>query len=351
MRLLILVLTLIYCVVSPAGAAELAKLKTSDNHRFIVTADGKPFFYLGDTAWELFHRLDRSNADKYLEKRAQQGFTVIQAVAIAEFDGHTVPNAYGHLPLTDLDPARPAIKDGPDNDYWDHVDYIVDKANANGLHVGFLPTWGRYWHFRENDARQLFSRQNAEVYGEWLGKRYKNKAIVWILGGDRSVDTDEHREIIRAMARGLRNGDGGNHLITFHPNGGQGSSKWFHNDDWLDFNMRQNGHGLEFTGRYDQTTSRFRPDADQAGDRRRTYLRRPPDLVQREKPGPFHRRRRSTPPLLGSFQRGLRTHLRSPFGVGVLETGRCTGQRSSHALDRSTRSARCESDDSRTAAN
>ena len=55
------------------------------------------------------------------------------------------------------------------------------------------------------------------------------------------------------MARGLRNGDGGSHLMTFHPPGGNGSSTWFHNDDWLDFNMRQNGHVTEFTGRYDHT--------------------------------------------------------------------------------------------------
>ena len=70
MRFLAFVLTLAYGAVSPAGAAELPKLKTSDNNRFLVTADGKPFFYLGDTAWELFHRLDRANADKYVEKLA-----------------------------------------------------------------------------------------------------------------------------------------------------------------------------------------------------------------------------------------------------------------------------------------
>ena len=55
------------------------------------------------------------------------------------------------------------------------------------------------------------------------------------------------------MARGLRTGDGGAHLRTFHPTGGNGSATWFHDDDWLDFNMRQNGHVPEFTGRYDMT--------------------------------------------------------------------------------------------------
>lgn len=44
------------------------------------------FFYLGDTAWELLHRLDREQADRYLRNRAEKGFTVIQAVAVAELD-------------------------------------------------------------------------------------------------------------------------------------------------------------------------------------------------------------------------------------------------------------------------
>ena len=233
--------------------ADLPRLKVSENRRFLVRADGTPFFYLGDTAWELFHRLNREEADKYLENRAAKGFTVIQAVAIAEVDGHRDPNPYGHEPLIDWDPARPAIQEGPNNDYWDHVDYIVDKANSLGLYLGFLPTWGRYWHDKVKDDKPLFTVQNAETYGRWLGQRYRDKGLIWILGGDRNIESDEQREIIRAMARGLRAGDGGTHLLTFHPRGGRGSAEDFHNDDWLDFNMRQNGHNAKFTEGYQNT--------------------------------------------------------------------------------------------------
>ena len=241
--------------IGPAQAAP--RLKVSDNQRFLVQEDGKPFFWLGDTAWQLFHRLNREEAARYLENRAKLGFTVIQAVALAELDGHADPNPYGHLPLVDLDPARPAVKDGPNNDYWDQVDYIVDKAESLGLFIGFLPTWGRYWHDKVKDGKPLFTEANAGIYGEWLGKRYADKPIVWILGGDRSLDNDEQKAVVRAMARGLRKGDGGTHLMTLHPPGGNGSSTWFHNDDWLDFNMRQNGHVAEFTGRYDQTRADY----------------------------------------------------------------------------------------------
>lgn len=233
------------------------RLKVSENKRFLVHEDGTPFFYLGDTAWELFHRLNREEADRYLQNRADKAFTVIQAVAIAEVDGHNAANPYGHLPLVDLDPARPALKDGPNNDYWDHVDHIVNKANSLGLTIGFLPTWGRYWHDDVKDGKPLFTVGNAETYGRWLGDRYKDKQLIWILGGDRTVENDRQKEIIRAMARGLRKGDGGAHLMTFHPRGGSGSSKDFHNDDWLDFNMRQNGHNAKFNEGYQNTRADY----------------------------------------------------------------------------------------------
>lgn len=224
-----------------------SRLEVSENKRFLQYHDGTPFFYLGDTAWELFHRLNKEEADTYLEDRARKGFTVIQAVALAELDGIKVPNAYGYLPFENNDPARPLIKEGPDNDYWDHVDYIVKKANELGLYIGFLPTWGRYWH----DGTPVFNKTNAESYGEFLGKRYKNAQLIWILGGDRNVENETQKEIIRVMARGLAKGDGGTHLRTFHPTGGRGSAQFFHNDEWLDFNMRQNGHEVEYT-RYAQ---------------------------------------------------------------------------------------------------
>jgi Protein of unknown function (DUF4038)/Putative collagen-binding domain of a collagenase len=236
----------------PAVAAS-PRLKVSENGRFLVREDGEPFFYLGDTAWELFHRLNREEAERYLADRAGKGFTIIQAVALAELDGLHAPNAYGHTPLIDDDPTRPDVRDGPSNDYWDHVDFIVEKANARGLVVGLLPTWGDKWNKKWGVGPEIFTPQNAEAYGAWLGSRYREADLIWILGGDRPVENDGHFKIIRALARGLRAGDGGSHLITFHPTGGRGSAEAFHADTWLDFNMRQNGHGIEYNGRYELT--------------------------------------------------------------------------------------------------
>ena len=106
-----------------------AQISISDNHRYLLR-NGKPFFWLGDTAWELFHRLNKEQADQYLQHRASQGFTVIQAVVLAEFDGLHTPNANGDLPLKRDDPSR------PDKAYFKHVDYIIEKADNYGLVIG-----------------------------------------------------------------------------------------------------------------------------------------------------------------------------------------------------------------------
>jgi hypothetical protein len=195
----------------------------------------------------LFHRSIREDAERFLRNRAQKGFTVIQAVVLAEFDGLHEPNAEGHLPLQDDDPTR------PNEEYFRHVDWIAEKAGELGLHIGMLPTWGDKWNRRRGIGPEIFTPQNAGVYGEWLARRYRGKPLIWILGGDRPIENETHYAIIEAMARGIRRGEGNEHLITFHPPGGDGSSHWFHNADWLDFNMRQNGHVAEFTERYEGT--------------------------------------------------------------------------------------------------
>ena len=222
----------------PTTSVDLShgKLQISADGRHLVHADGTPFFYLGDTAWELFHRLNREEADLYLGDRAAKGFTVIQAVVLAELDGLHTPNAYGELPLENDDPRQ------PNEAYFRHVDYIVDKAESLGMFIGMLPTWGDKWNKKWGVGPEIFTPDNAAAYGEFLGRRYRDKPIIWILGGDRNPENDQHLAIIRAMARGLKKGDGGNHLMTFHPQGGSGSSQWFHNDDWLNFNMFQSGH-------------------------------------------------------------------------------------------------------------
>lgn len=235
---------LLLCSRSPVAAQDVKaqRLRVSDNHRFIVYEDGSPFFWLGDTGWELFQRLDKQEADKYLETRAQQGFTVIQAVVLAELNGLTDPNANGDLPLENNDPNR------PNEAYFRQVDYIVQKAASLGIYIAMLPTWGDKINKSSWGAGpEIFNTTNARTYGKYLGKRYRHQwNIVWVLGGDRNPRGQGDIDIWRALAAGITEGVGSRDsvLMTFHPQPHDpgGSSAWFQNDDWLDFNMNQTGH-------------------------------------------------------------------------------------------------------------
>ncbi|MFS0724377.1 glycoside hydrolase family 140 protein [Paenibacillus sp. 1P07SE] len=236
---------------------SLPGLAISGNRRHLTLADGSPFFWLGDTAWELFHRLNREEAELYLRSRAADGFNVIQAVALAELDGLTTGNAYGKLPLLknedgSFDPERPDLAPAGEYGYWEHVDYIVDLAAELGLYIGLLPTWGDKFHVAWGKGPDIFDPDNARAYGRWIGERYRDRSnIVWIMGGDRPLHELRHFAIVRAMAEGVREGSAGRQLMTFHPHGGVSSSLHVHHEPWLDFNMLQSSHGSQYIANYD----------------------------------------------------------------------------------------------------
>lgn len=219
-------------------------LRVADNRRHLVHEDGTYFLYLGDTAWELLHRLTREETERYLENRRAKGFTVIQTVVLGELDGIKTPNAYGHTPFINDDPRK------PNEDYFAHVDWVLDRIASKGMYVGLLPTWGSHitnW----NDDTSFFSVEDAEHYGRWLGNRCRARAnIIWILGGDRPAcgyGRPDRRAHWDAMARGIALGVCGSEdydklLMTYHPFGQHSSWPWFHDRTWLSFNMYQSGH-------------------------------------------------------------------------------------------------------------
>lgn len=258
--------------VASARAQFLPEIQVSPNHRYLQTPDGQPFFWLGDTDWELFHRLNRAETEQFLEIRRQQGFNVIQAVALAEFEGIRTPNRYGARPLVNDDPAQLAVTPGSDPtradqyDYWDHVDYVVQTATQKGLYIGLLPTWGDKVAHLWGDGPRVFTPENARNFGRLLGERYGRYNVLWVLGGDRpavyagrsGVDKDrafDDRPIWRAMAEGIVAGVGHQPFITYHPAGGPNStSQYIHAEPWLAMNAFQSGHGARETPAWEWVT-------------------------------------------------------------------------------------------------
>ncbi len=231
----ILALLVILSSIFGLQAQKLPLLRVSEDKHYIVTENNEPFFWLGGTAWEMLHRLDREETMIYLKDRAGKGFTVIQTVVLAELDGLNTPNAYGHLPLINNDPTN------LNEEYFKHVDYVIQQAQNLGLYIGLLPTWGDKFNKKWGVGPEIFTTENAEIYGELLARRYLGQNnIIWILGGDRLPENDNQSDIVRAMAKGIRNVDT-LHLITYHPWGGKRATEVF-NEEWLDLDMFQSGH-------------------------------------------------------------------------------------------------------------
>lgn len=229
-------------------------LVDKQNPHYLQYQDGAPFFWLGDTGWEMLHRLNRAEIANYLKNRKGKGFNVIQTVIISEFiHMDKVTNFYGDSIFVNENPDKPSITPGknPESDkeydFWDHVDFSIETAQKEGLYMALVPTWGE-WVIPRSDKALFNTKEQAYNYGWFLGNRYKSAPnIIWILGGDRHPDERSTGvELWRAMAEGITDGTTGEKkldgkadytatLMTHHSY--NSSSNWFHNDSWIDFHM------------------------------------------------------------------------------------------------------------------
>ncbi len=213
-----------------AGTLAAAPRISTNGHYFL--RDGKPFFWLGDTNWTLFTLYTPSEAEEYLDHRARQGFTVINVMMI--FSGGpgikpTVENTEGHAPFLNGNPAT------PNEAFFRNVDRGLALAQARNLVLAVMPCGGSSGAFVKK--QKLFTEANVRIYGRWLGRRYRNVPnLIWVNGFD--LKSSEYVELTEALAAGLREGDRGTHLITFHPGGGN-SSSYFHARTWLAYNTIQ----------------------------------------------------------------------------------------------------------------
>ena len=204
------------------------KLKVSENHRYLVHENGKPFFWLGNTAWLLPERLNRDDVEFYLTREREEGYNVEQIQVLCAIPTFNVYGQRANDESFEFDKFT-----RPDNyGYWDHLDYIVDFAASQGIYIAMDCIWG--------SQISRMTPEKATKYGHFIGNRYKNKPnIVWMIGGD--IMGDKGMDSWDALARAIREADP-NHLMTFHPRGRTTSAWWYNDREWLDFNMFQSGH-------------------------------------------------------------------------------------------------------------
>ena len=144
---------------------ENGSLQVSENSRYLQHTNGSPFFWLGDTGWLLPERLNRDEAEYYLEQCKQAGFNVVQVQTI---NGVPAMNFYGQSSMPDgfdfSNINRPGIYG-----YWDHMDFIIDAAARRGIYIGMVCIWGGLVKSGKMNVEE------AKAYGTFLANRYKDR--------------------------------------------------------------------------------------------------------------------------------------------------------------------------------
>lgn len=258
-RHVLLPLLFIVSLVS-ALAGPLPRVEVAPGGHYLRTADGRPFFWLGDTAWRLIHYALPDECTYYLNTRAAQGFNVIQTVILS--GDARKPNALGEVAFAEADSTRPNLK------FFEHAVRVVDEAAALGLYVALIPTWGDKLTAPWGDGPRIFRTDNLDVargYGRFIGTLFKDRTnIIWMIGGDRPArmagvkstflrklaqeagfpPDQDWSPIWAAMSAGLADGLGRDPLCIYHPQGGEySSSQQLPDVPWIDIHGMQSGHG------------------------------------------------------------------------------------------------------------
>jgi hypothetical protein len=211
-------------------------LRASQNGRYLEDDHDRPLLVNGDAAWSLTAQLTREETDRYLTDRRDKGFNAIYVNAIEhQFSDAPPLNAYGEHPFTARLASGSPDFSQPNDTYWQHVDYMLEKARGLNILVLLFPAYVGYQLGNEGWAGEI--RDNGvtgmRAYGEFLGNRYQDQTnILWVMGGDWPPEdlVDE----IDALVEGIRAFDTA-HLITAHSARGR-SALDDYNQPWLDVN-------------------------------------------------------------------------------------------------------------------
>ena len=221
-KMILLALGVLLFAPGVPAAEPVYPVKVSPNGRYFVDQKGAPVFWLGTTQWQLFRDNTPEDAGTIIANVKGKGFAFIQAM-LAGVDDGTRPNAGGDKPWLNDDPLT------PNEAYFKNVDGVIASARENNVVIS-LTLYHQRW-------RKIITEKNARAWARWLARRYKDApTLVWSMTPEAKP---EFVPVLGELAAGLREGDGGRHLITFKPDPAPYSSSFIHQEAWLDFDSMQ----------------------------------------------------------------------------------------------------------------
>lgn len=209
-------------------------LKISASKRHLVDQNDTPFLLQGEAAWSLIARATKEEAGIYFKNRAQKGFNTVLVNLIEHWFAEKPPkNAYGEEPFT-----SPNDFSRPNEKYFEHVDWLIEKAAEYNLQLLFAPMYLGYPGTEEGWFREILAAPLGRIleYGAYLGKRYyRFDNLLWSMGADRNPTVPGLLERIDTIAVAIKHFDR-DHLMTAQCEPEFSSLDQFSSGGWVDFN-------------------------------------------------------------------------------------------------------------------
>ena len=204
-------------------------LTVSRDQRYLVDASGSPFFFFADTAWSIVWKGTPDQWEPYLDRRAAQGFTVLQVNLLPW--RWELTDVEGNRPFVDGDPARPNAA------YFRRFDQFLALAAERGLVTCLMLLWGG--PIEELPASH-FTTDQAVTFARYTVARFSAFPVLWSVSGDGPYAQELDKW--EAVGAAVEESDPYGHATTNHL---QPNMNWhflFHGSAWHDFHMLQTGH-------------------------------------------------------------------------------------------------------------
>lgn len=210
--------------------------------------DGKPWFWLADTAWLAIWQLDERGITDYLEDRASRGIRIIQGPIIGNeavqppYDGGIddpfIRDEVGAIRLNDA--------------FWYKVDHLVSECARLHLALFLAPSWGhstlrmfgsesQWVQYAAAVARRYTTQAHVNyiAVGEYHKIRYLQDASGNILDIPKRRLTAAEHQYLRAGAQALRANMHPGALLAFHGDGWQPVYRDWQDEPAVSFYMHQ----------------------------------------------------------------------------------------------------------------
>jgi Protein of unknown function (DUF4038)/Putative collagen-binding domain of a collagenase len=210
-----------------------APFRISENHRYLVDAQGKPFLVQGDAAWSLIANTTKEDVLRYLENRQAKGFnTIVVNLLERRYAAKAPSNLAGEAPFADWHDWTT-----PNEQYFAYADWVLQQAADHGMTVLLAPAYLGY-EGREDGPDGFYDEIMANgpekclAYGRFLGRRYRDfDNLIWVMGGDRNPGAS--RANVDMIAYGIREEDH-RHLFTAHCHSDVYPEDQYPTSTWLD---------------------------------------------------------------------------------------------------------------------